>query len=391
MSKIIAITNGIYLCKPKGEIVAALNVDVESVSLTQAVSDLWTLSFTIHRYVYEKRWDENSYYHSLSEMMELYLVSEDCTARFMIDEEPTITSDGTEEIKTINAHSIEAELQYKNLENFQINTGQDISQENLVMGGLLRNTFASSGNSYNYNLNPYTNLPIDYITVKCRLGASLQEFRNNVSPTAIKWQFDGDTQITTIPISFNTSTGEISGDRALLTKWYADFTTKYPRINSDIVWGYDRLVNNGTKSPTYDTIICVTETYLSTKTELDGVTRLYVPAATYNFTLRSDGKAYDITYNTNKTFSFNRFLNGLDTLIAFYNTFESQLSLLDLVLEAAKATDWSVGEVPESIATKKYTFTVDVQDIYSFIMNDLSHTMKVVVDFDRVYKKVTNS
>ena len=69
MSKIIAITNGIYLCKPKGEIVAALNVDVESVSLTQAVSDLWTLSFTIHRYVYEKRWDENSYYHSLSEII----------------------------------------------------------------------------------------------------------------------------------------------------------------------------------------------------------------------------------------------------------------------------------------------------------------------------------
>lgn len=180
-------SNYIYLCKPHGTIVAPLFVDDNSVSVTEAVSNFWELTFNIYRYVDGK---ENPYYHSVSEMMELYLDSELCKARFIIDAEPSITTDGTTEVKKVSAHSIEVELQNKFLSDFQINTGQDISQENLVKGNLLKQPAKDGEEMYDYNINPYTKLPVDYITVCCNLGEELRRFRSNVSPTVIRWRFD---------------------------------------------------------------------------------------------------------------------------------------------------------------------------------------------------------
>ncbi len=55
----------------------------------------------------------------------------------------------------MTAHSIECELSYLNIKNFKINCGTKDSQEYLVTD--------STGN-FN-NINPYTNLPYEYISL----------------------------------------------------------------------------------------------------------------------------------------------------------------------------------------------------------------------------------
>ena len=385
--------NNIYLCKPGGDVVAALAVDEDTVLLTESVGELWELSFSIHRYRYGDgaELEEIPYYDSLAEMMELFLDSENCKARFLIDSAPVTNCDGTAETKTVTAHSVEAELQYKFLENFQVNTGKEASQENLVKGNLLGEPVDITDSSqilYDYNLNPYTNLPVDYITVICSLGEELAAFRSQfqkgIEPSSIRWIFSGDTEETVIPVSFSPSAGKIIGDPLLLLKWYEEFTNKFPRILSYIVWGRDKMIDSaGKKSGTYDTIICVTDVFLSSHN--DGV---YVPLPTYVYNLNGAGTEYEITLSSSISYSFDRFIDGLDRLIGFYEKFSGQLGLLGLVLEKAGADGWGVGNVPSDIAKKKYSFEVDKQDIYSFLMNNISHTMKVVIGFDRVNKKV---
>ena len=379
--------NEIYLCKPRGTVVASLAVDEDTVSLTESISSPWELTFTVHRY---KDMEEMPYYHSLSEMMELYLVSEFCNARFIIDEEPSISSDGIAETKTVTAHSIEVELQYKNLENFQINTGKPESQENLVKGDLGGHPISATDSvteMYDYNLNPYTNLPVDYITVACNLGKELQAFKDNIdtssTPYTLKWTFEEDTTPKTISFTFDDSTGKLIGstvtDEALLIKWYEDFIVRYPRIASDIIWGYDARPD----SETLGSVVCVTDVYLV------GVgSTIYVPAPSYDYTPHAGEDAVDINYSSTPT-SFQRFIDGLQKLIDFYANFAPQLSLLDIVLEKAKGTGWTVGDVPEEVRQRKsINFEVDNQDIYSFLTNTASHALKVIFDFDRVAKRV---
>ena len=379
--------NEIFLCKPRGAIVASLAVDEETVSLTESISSPWELTFSLHRY---KEMEEMPYYHSLSEMMELFLVSEFCTARFVIDEEPTISSDGIAETKAVTAHSIEIELQYKNLENFQINTGKPESQENLVKGDLGGHPISATDTTkeiYDYNLNPYTNLPVDYITVACNLGEELQVFKDDIdtssNPYTLKWMFEGDDAPKTISFTFDDSTGKLLGstitDEALLIKWYEDFIVRYPRIVSDIIWGYDARPDQ----KTLGSVVCVTDVYLY------GVgSSIYIPAPSYEYTAHVGEDAVDINYSSSPA-TFDRFINGLQKLIDFYADFGSQLSLLDIVLEKAKGTGWGVGDVPEEVRKRKsINFNVDNQDIYSFLMNTASHALKVIFDFDRVRKRL---
>lgn len=377
--------NKIYLCKTHGSIIAALNVDEESVQLTEQIASPWELSFEIHRYILNDGLQENPYYNSISENMELYLDSENAQARFIIDAEPSISADGTVEVKNVTAHSIEAELQNKFLDNFQVNTGQEASQENLLKGNLLGDPVPSTDISqtlYDYNINPYINLPVDYITVSCRLGDELETFRDNLSPTVIKWQFEEEDTLTSIPISFDSSNGVItSSESTLLQKWYDEFTNKYPRIISDITWGIDK---QSSSSTTYNSIICVTDAYIARNTS----GQIYIPPPIHKYTLNSAGTAYEITTISTASFSWDNFVNGINRIISFYEKFSDQLSLIDLVLEKAKASDWSVGNIPEHIAKKKYSFSTEYQDIYSFFTNNLSHTMKVIFTFDSIHKTV---
>lgn len=377
--------NEIFLCKPRGKIITALAIDEESVLLTESVAEPWELTFTIHRYLNK---DETSYYHSISEMMELYLVSDFCTARFIIDSEPSISSDGIAEIKTVTAHSIEVELQYKNLENFKINTGQKDSQENLVKGDIYGNPVTITDTTkdvYDYNLNPYTNLPVDYISVACNLNVELQAFVNNLSSTSFKWTFVGDSAPTTINYHFSGKDmiGNTTADNEKLLLWYDEFTKHFPRVVSDITWGYDA---RGSSYTTNGEIICVTDTYVAINNTTGNVC---VPDPAYKYTYHSSGEV-DIELPTSSTpTGYKRLAKGLSKLISYYDKFAPQLSLLSIVLEKATGTGWTVGVVPEEVRVKKsINFEVEKQDIYSFLMNTVSHALKVIIDFDRVNKRV---
>lgn len=159
---------------------------------------------------------------------------------------------------------------------------------------------------------------------------------------------------------------------------------------SDIMWGYDK--RDG--STTYDTVISVADIYIAMQTDLDGVAHICVPKPSYEYTLNEAGTAYNITAAPDTGYSFDRFLQGIETVANFYSLedgtprFGSQLSMMDIILSPAKDLGWTIGEVSESVAHKKYSFSVDKQDIYSFLLNDVARVMKVIVDFDRVAKRV---
>lgn len=91
--------------------------------------------------------------------------------------------------------------------------------------------------------------------------------------------------------------------------------------------------------------------------------------------------------------SLEMFDDNLDSIgapintIQFYNPSEPKLSLLDLVL-----TDdyygWTIGEVDESLSKKKRAFSIDNQNVYSFLHSDVSKAFRCIFDFDTINKKI---
>lgn len=379
--------SALYLCRPGGDVVGLLSgLEEASVKLKRQITPFWELTFEVYRYDLNNTANptETTYYHSLSDGMELLLESDEFSAFFKITEEPTINNDGVREMKMVIASSIESELQDKMLRNFKVNTGLPESLENLVQGNLKEEKVDLTDTTqtlYNYNFNPYTNLPIDYITVVDKHSEKLQS-EYLFTPIYIYWnKYD-------VRIPYTITDNEIipndSSQRDILFECINSFITDFPRIQQDIRWVIDD--DNLTKqvSSADDKIVCVVEKYLYTAIVND-VKRIYISQSKYNFTLQNDGwhisKATPIMGGL-------RLQNGITRMTDFYNKFGEQLSLLDLALESAKISGWSVGDVPDEIANKYFNFTVDNQDIYSFFTNNCANSMKVIFDFDRLNKKV---
>lgn len=314
----------IYLCKPTGVVLGLLNgIDEESCSLTQSVSDPWELSFTLQRYI---DGEETAYYSSTTEMMELLLDTGDEKIRFQIDNEPTISGDGVIESKEVTAHSIEIELQTKFLHNFKINCGTKDSQEYLV------GYYDDDDNFVNVNMNPYLNLPIDYIKVQ-------NDFVTSLAKEKVKIQ--------SMDLGLDPSTGEVKNEEA--AKYLYNLLEEYPRLGCDIVDGEVKIYLH--KIATADSPLGF---YMLIPTEMT--------------------KAY--------------LLSGIDSLISFYEIYGNQLSLIDLAIENAHASGWTVGDIPEAHRHKKFTFDIDSQDILSFFKEKLSSTIKLITDFDRYDRRV---
>lgn len=339
--------NAIYLCKPNGTFLGIIDgIEETSAVLHQSVADTWELTFDVHRFIQQdNELKEVDYYNSIGEMMELYLKNDEVEAYFQIDSDPEVTGDGTTEYKTVVAHSIETELSKKVLHNFQINTGLAISQENLV-------GYTDDNDGFiNLNMSPYTLTPIDYITVHCTLDQKMEEIYNYLSG---------------VNLNVNSSNGLIQ-NRSLYP-YLNDIYQKYPRITNDVqedgetVKVYMSIMDNPNRSDYgYD---------------------IYVGCDTY----------YDEATGTRKpvsnVYSGSYLVNGIRNLMLFYQKYGNQLSLIALAIENASAAGWTVGDIPQDIADKKYSFNVEEQDILSFLKTDFSGTAKVVVDFDRINKRV---
>lgn len=318
----------IYLCKPGGVILSILdNVDESSASLTYTISDCWEFSFEISRY--DSNLKQTELYESINEMMELLLVTDNEKIRFQINSEPQISGDGVKETKNITAKSIECELGDKFLRAFKINCGTTDSQEYLC------GYYDEDDNFINVNLNPYTNLPIDYIVVQNDFATRLAAEKEIIQ--GLNLNIDAESGLVQ-----NLDTYDYL---------YGLYTT-YPRLSCDIQGGGDCKV------------------YLNVETADNE----------YGFNI--------YIVNTDGVYTKEYFLSAIDSLIAFYQQYGSQLSLIDLALENAKAAGWSVGDIPEDVRVKKYNFSIDNQDLLSFFRQECSQTMKVILDFDRFDRKV---
>lgn len=147
----------IYLCKADCSILGNISgLKIETCSLKKHAVEQWEITFDIERYSNDNscKLKQSDYYDSIDTMMRLYLDGKD-QIFFVIDSEPVIKGEGLQEIKTVTAHSIECELSTLILKNFKINCGTKDSQEYLV---------TDSNGNFN-NINPYTNLPYEYISL----------------------------------------------------------------------------------------------------------------------------------------------------------------------------------------------------------------------------------
>ncbi len=151
----------IYLCKSDCSILGYLTgIKTDTCNLRKNATDLWEISFDVDRFIDKNgQLVQSDFYDSIDDMMRLYLDSENTQAYFVIDSEPVVSGDGLQEVKTVTAHSIESELCNTYLKNFKINCGTPDSQEYLACD------IDDENNKNYFNVNPYTRLPYNYISL----------------------------------------------------------------------------------------------------------------------------------------------------------------------------------------------------------------------------------
>ncbi len=151
----------IYICKADCTLLGTLTgIKAETCSLVKNAMDLWELTFDIDKYVNDNgTLTKSNFYDSAGDMMKLYIEGNDVQAFFIIDSEPVIRGGTFQEVKSITAHSVECELGEMYLKNLKVNCGTTDSQEYLAC------TPAPDGNKNYYNVNPYTGLPYEYISL----------------------------------------------------------------------------------------------------------------------------------------------------------------------------------------------------------------------------------
>ncbi|WP_099467727.1 hypothetical protein [Konateibacter massiliensis] len=71
--------------------------------------------------------------------------------------------------------------------------------------------------------------------------------------------------------------------------------------------------------------------------------------------------------------------NSIDD-VQFYNTNNTSLSLLHICLE--KMSAWSIGHIDIGLTTKKHSFSIDYQDVYSFLKQNVSDSLGCVFLFN---------
>lgn len=370
-------SNRMYLCKPNGLVLGEMSgLDENTVSLKQSISSPWELTFDVDRYVNKDgNIIESSLYQCISERMELLIDGEE-PLRFVIDNEPSVSVSQYQEIKSVTAHGIECELQTKVLHNFAINTGAKESQENLLMGDAFRQKAEASTKQtlYNYNLNPYTQLPIDYITL---CGSSSFDCPS-VDDNKIRWN---DKEY---PFALNEN-GEFTIGQEVIV----EIVKAFPRLTQDVYYGIDHTLPDGEhKSATYGTVIAVVDAILNLGADDNSGYHPRVCQPQYIFTTGKSNFTITTCSHEEKYNYAKRLKEGFETLCHFYDTFRKQLSLLDLAIEKSHASGWRVGNVPETFKNMKRSLSADNQDVYSFLTSTVANSAKVMFDFDRFNKRI---
>lgn len=245
---------------------------------------------------------------------------------------PNITIDGVKEIKEFTANSCESELEDKTCL-LSINMGLKTSMEYLV---------TYDDDETEALVNPYTGVPYDWIVLYNMFPEQLTEFKTKInngyfgSPNN-----DGDIVITN------------SEKVEELTELF----NTIPRIKNKIV-----MSDNVDGSQDSTLVEYVTVGY-------DGSTSVI--------------NSYTLT---------SQIVSRIESLITFYTKYRNQLSLLSIVLENTSG-GWDVGDIygvsdgDYTVANLKYQFEID-ENLYSFLTSTLAKTIKCMVGFDIINRKI---
>lgn len=187
----------IILCKSDRSFLGSLTgLKEDTCSLTKNITSPWEITFEVERYIEDNgHLVQSDYYDSIDEMMKLYLDTEDEQIFFVIDSEPEIHGEGSQEVKTVIAHSEECELSNTILNNIKINCGTQDSQEYL----------ATDENGNFNNIDSYTGLPIEYISFVNYENEQLSLLHLVLQNTGWKVKDDIDLEVCNIKASFDIS------------------------------------------------------------------------------------------------------------------------------------------------------------------------------------------
>ncbi len=245
----------IYLCKADCSLLGTISgIKTETCQITKNLTDFWELTFEVERYT-DKNGTlvQSSYYDSINTLMKIYFDSNDVQMFFVINTEPAIAGDGYQETKTVTAHSIECELNNMFLKNFKINCGTKDSQEYL----------ATDSNNTAYNINPYTELPYEYISLVNYRDPQLSLMHLALQNTGWTVKTNIDPEICQIKKSFDISSSNIYAFLMETVSPTASVLFEFDRKHKQI--GMVKLENSGE-----DTGIFVTMRNLMNHFEVSG-------------------------------------------------------------------------------------------------------------------------
>ena len=321
----------IYLSNPQGDLLYCLNdaIDENTASLSPHLINQYSLSFTINQYITDSQSGELIKTPGYDKLLEgMYLVVENVGLFKM--QQPTINITSDTETKDITANSCDIELEDKTC-SISVNMGTSTSMEYLV---------TYDDDETEQLVNPYTNIPYDWIVVYNMFPEQLSIFKEKIQNN----EFGTMDANGNIVIANSTLINEVD-----------EFCTLIPRLKNKL-------------------------TEIAVGDAVDYELTEYV-IYEYN----EENSLLSITFT-------NEIIERIDYLISFYTKYRDQLSLIPLVLEKTDG-NWTVGEIYGlsdnnfSLANKKYQFEID-ESIYAFLSSTFSKTSECLINYDIKHRKV---
>lgn len=315
-----------YLVKPDGTILQRLKsgVDESTASFSVSKNQEYDFSFTIHKYINNPETGDKTLTPGYDYIVNGIYIALEKIGLFRA-KTPDVTYDGTDESKSVTAYGCSCELEDKNLNSIKINTGETTSLEYLV---------EYDDGETELLINPYTNIPYDWIVLYNTFPDQLQILKTKYNENYFG-EKDAENKVT---ITDADKIGEIEK----ISNTISRLKSKIVEQESDEVITYQCIE--------YITFI---------KNESDEITSIVLGSG---------------------------FSTRIDELITFYGKYRSQLSLFDIVLSKTGG-NWSVGSIygldsnDYTISNKKFQFEIN-ENIYSFLTGTLEANSKCITQFN---------
>ena len=354
----------IYLARPGKRLLGPLNGVRESTcNLTLNFVSADEISFDVYKYHDEEL---TNYYDYIDVLMEIYV---DGFGWFFIDESPTVHNDGKDEYKSVIAKSYDWTLHQYDLVGFDINTAAVTSREMMATDNVY--TFYSSAEVW-YNL--FRDRVLFYrdtsehkellaaMTEETTYAELQQLLADYPKVTSQDWRI-------TIPIDDSLRAG------------FVQMKENYPAEAS--YWQtYIDMYDTNTGGLSSDFV----KTLMTT-----GNNKELIKYITVEF----NKKKYERDYETGKYDETNEEYTAYELMEMEYQRIK-ELSLLDLVFSCSGAPGWEIEYVdPEpdekngiQLKNEVGSFEIDSQDVYSFLVTELTGYYNCIFKFDTINNKI---